>query len=96
MENEWAKNRILLFIKFIYHIVGNKPSDANSSEERQMASKWLKTRQRPDEDSAGYNHGAPDRVPPVSQFQSCLSCSSLCATTEGDELYIQILLPTAS
>ena len=60
-----------------------------------MASKWPKTRQRPDEDSAGCNHGAPDRVPPVSQFQGCLSCSSLCATTEGDQLYIQILLPTA-
>ena len=32
-----------LFIKFIYHTVGNKPSATNSSEERQMASNWLKT-----------------------------------------------------
>ena len=44
---------ILFFIKFIYHIVGNKPSDANSSEERQVASKWPNTRRRPGEDSAG-------------------------------------------
>ena len=70
---------ILLFIKFIYHIVGNKPSDTNSSEGRQMASKWPKTRRRPDEDSAGYRRGVTqDRVSLFSQFQSCLSCSSLC------------------
>ena len=73
-----GQESILLFIKFIYHIVGNKPSDANSSEERQVASKWLKTRRRPDEDSAGNSRGVPDRVSLFSQVQSCLACSSLC------------------
>lgn len=59
-------------------LVGNKPSDANSSEERQMASKWLKTRQRPDEDCRLQSWVQSDRVPPVSAPELSVLLITLC------------------
>lgn len=97
MENEWAKNRssysLSLFITLWAISHQMQTHLRRKTNGLQVAENQTKTRAKTRQVTITVHRTGCLRF---LQFQSCLSCSSLCATTEGDELYIQILLPTAS